>query len=183
MKTIKPPFVRNPYNYDPNEASDESALLCKDKSLTQQQFVEESDINYIAEQFMRTGELKQVLDLPTQGDFEGIFDFQTAMNLIKEAKDQFMLLPAKIRSRFDNDPAKLLEFVHDDANRKEAEAIGLITPKEPDDGRASEETVGTTRKEPKGDDRAPGRKSGDAQAQGPGQEATGQDRRGDKAKG
>ena len=119
------PFVRNPHNYDVDKVSDETGLHCKDPSLTAQEFLEESDINYIADKFMRTGELKQVAQLPTNGDFQGIFDFQTAMNLIVDAKHEFMQLPAKIRSRFNNDPAQLIDFLEDPENDQEAIALGL----------------------------------------------------------
>lgn len=138
------PFVRNPYNYDVDEASNETGLACKDESLTQQQFLAESDINYIADTFMRTGMAPTVLDLPESGDFEGLFDFQSAMNLIKHAKEEFMKLPAKIRSRFDNDPQKLLDFVYDDANRVEAEALGLVQKRNPDESGNSESTQSQT---------------------------------------
>lgn len=94
---MKKEFVRSPYNYDSDEASDESGLMCLDESLTEQEHVEEADINYIADKFMRTGEMPQILQLPTAGDFDGIFDFQTAMNTIKQAKDEFMSLPARVR--------------------------------------------------------------------------------------
>jgi phage internal scaffolding protein len=128
------PFVRNPYNYDVNEASDETAILCKDPSLTQQQFAEESDINFIADRYGLTGEIPQVLDLPQYGDFSGIFDFQSAQNAVIEAKQQFMTLPAKLRTRFDNDPQKLLQFLGNTDNRAEAEFLGLIDkPKETTD--------------------------------------------------
>lgn len=129
---MKKEFVRNPYNYDSDELSEETGLKCLDKSRTQQQFKQESDINYIAEKFMRTGEMPQLVNMPTSGDFQGIFDFQEAMNLINTAKHEFMALPAKIRSRFENDPAKLISFLEDTNNRDEAIAIGLIpkpTPK------------------------------------------------------
>lgn len=120
------PFVRNPYNYDMNRAGDESGLACRDPSLTQQQFVEESDINYIANRYGLTGELPQVLDLPKYGDFTGVFDFQTAQNTVRKALEQFMTLPAKLRTRFDNDPNKLLQFMEDPENRDEAEYLGLV---------------------------------------------------------
>lgn len=123
---MKPEFVRNPYNYDSDQLSHENGLECKDPSLTQQQFLIESDINYIADTFLKTGMAPQVVDLPTSGDFNGIFDFQSAMNLITEAKQEFMKLPAKVRSRFDNDPHKVIEFLDDANNRAEAEALGLI---------------------------------------------------------
>lgn len=123
-------FVRNPYNYDSEKLSDETGLLCRDESLTEQEHVEEADINYIAAKFMRTGELQEILNLPTTGDFEGIFDFQTAMNNITAAKQEFMRLPAKVRTRFDNDPAKLLEFVGSDDNYDEAVQLGFVPKKE-----------------------------------------------------
>lgn len=129
-ETMKKEFVRNPYNYDSDELSEQTGLKCPEPTLTQQQFIQEQDINYIAERFLRTGQLPIVPNMPTPGDFEGIFDFQTAMNTIATAKQEFMRLPAKVRSRFDNDPAKLLEFLNDDENRKEAEFLGLVQPKE-----------------------------------------------------
>lgn len=123
---MKKEFVRNPYNYDSDEVSNQTGLLCKDESRTEQEHIAEADINYIAEKFMRTGQLPQVLNLPTHGDFEGIFDFQTAMNTIQQAKQEFMQLPAKVRARFGNDPAQLLEFVQDDDNYDEAVKLGFI---------------------------------------------------------
>ena len=120
------PMVRNPYNYDRDLVSQATGLRCDDPSLTQQQFLVEADINHIAEKFMRTGEIAQVPNMPTSGDFQGIFDFQDAMNLIKQAKDEFMSLPARIRSRFENDPAQLISFLEDPNNRKEAEVLGLV---------------------------------------------------------
>lgn len=119
-------FVRNPYNYDADELSEETGLKCKDPSRTEQEHLAETDINYIADRFMRTGEAPQILQMPTHGDFGGIFDFQTAMNTIKQAKDEFMSLPAKTRSRFNNDPAELINFIEDKDNRDEAIKLGFI---------------------------------------------------------
>lgn len=112
--------------HDTNALGDETGLECRDPSLTQQQFAEESDINYIADRFGLTGELPTVLDLPRYGDFEGIFDFQTAQNQVLEAQRQFMTLPAKMRARFRNSPQELLEFLEDESNRDEAIALGLV---------------------------------------------------------
>lgn len=171
MATIKAPFVRNPYNYDVDKASHETALRCEDESLTQQQFLEESDINYIAERFMKTGEMPQVLQMPTAGDFGEIFDFQSAMNLIKHAKDEFMTLPAKVRSRFDNDPAKLINFLEDTDNRDEAIALGLIPKPEPKDEPLS---LGSTKAGEQGETRTagtPGAKDAPQPTQKPGPKA------------
>lgn len=123
---MKPPFVRSPYNYDTKQHSDDTGLACPEPTLTQQQFLEESDINFIAERFGLTGEMPQVLKLPAYGDFEGIYDFQSAQNQVREAETSFMTLPAKVRARFNNNPQQLLEFVEDEANREEAIFMGLV---------------------------------------------------------
>lgn len=119
-------FVRSAYNYDMNEASRKSGLHCKDKTRTQQHFKEECDINTIVQRFGLTGELPTTVQTPTYGDYTGIFDFQSAMNKVVEAQQNFMTLPAKIRARFHNDPQELLEFVTDESNRPEAEKLGLV---------------------------------------------------------
>lgn len=134
---MKKEFVRNPYNYDSDAVSEETGLKCTDESRTSQEFLEESDINYITEKFMRTGEAPQVLNLPTYGDFQGVANFQESMNLINQAKQEFMALPAKVRTRFGNDPAQLLEFVADDENYDEAVRLGFIPKKEKANGQDS----------------------------------------------
>lgn len=122
----KKEFVRNPYNYDADELSNDTGLKCLDESLTEQQHIEEADINYIADRFMRTGEMPQLLHMPTSGDFEDTTNFQEAMNLIATAKQEFLSLPAKIRTRFSNDPAELIRFIEDPENRLEAIKLGFI---------------------------------------------------------
>ena len=51
------PFMRTPYNYDTDEVSVDSGLVCPEPTLAQQQFKDEADINLILERFGRTGEL------------------------------------------------------------------------------------------------------------------------------
>ena len=48
------------------------------------------------------------------------------MNRVIAAQDEFEALPAQIRARFDNDPAKLIEFLENSENRPEAEELGLV---------------------------------------------------------
>lgn len=139
-------FVRTPYNYDADKVSTDTGLLCKDKSLTQQEFAEESNINYIAERYGLTGELPTVTRLPTYGTFEGVFDFQTAQNAIRAAQEGFMELPAKLRARFDNSPQKLMEFMDNPENLDEARKLGLVNaaqeaPAEPAKGNPSPEAA------------------------------------------
>ena len=119
-------FLRTPYNYDRDAATNESGLHCEDASLAQQHFKEECDINTILQKFNISGILPENPLSPRYGDFTGIGDYHSAMNRVIAAQEEFDGLPATIRARFDNDPAKLIEFLDDSNNRREAEELGLV---------------------------------------------------------
>ena len=119
-------FLRTPYNYDKDAASNESGLACEEPSLAQQHFKDECDINNILRQFNVTGMLPASTLSPRYGDFTGIGDYHTALNRVMAVQDEFEALPAQIRARFDNDPAQLIEFLENSENRSEAEKLGLI---------------------------------------------------------
>lgn len=125
-------FVRTPYNYSIELASLESGLACPEPTMAQQQFKDECDINLIAERFGLTGLLPQGAVMPTFQDFDGVFDYQTAMNAVLAADAAFMGLPANVRERFGNDPQAFVEFCSDSRNREEAAKLGLVPrPPEP----------------------------------------------------
>lgn len=123
---IRAPFVRSAYNYDQDDASAEAGLLCEDESLTVQAEVEESDINTIVRRFGITGELPTNVRVPLSGDFAAAGDYHSSLNALLEADKSFMAMPAEIRARFDHDPAKLIAFVEDPANRDEAIKLGIV---------------------------------------------------------
>ena len=125
MKTV---FCRSPYNYDMDLASDKHGLICNDASLTQQQFKEESDINTIVDRFMKSGVLPNPINMPQYIDYEGVFDFQSAMNTVRQADENFMRMDAKIRARFNNSPQEFLEFFGNPENLEEAIRLGLAIP-------------------------------------------------------
>lgn len=129
---------RTPYNYDGLEWSNQFGLACPEKTLAQQQFRDECNINILYARYLETGEMPQVLEGLTYGNFEGIFDFQTAQNAVRTAEGLFLQLPARLKNRFDNDPQKLLQFLADETNREEAEFLGLVN-KEPNNGRNAQE--------------------------------------------
>lgn len=122
------PFLRSTYNYDMNAAGDESALDCKDRSLTQQHQAEETDINYIVSRYMTTGELPQRSAPPMEGDFTNAPDMQTAMDLVVQARVAFMEQPAEIRARFGNNPVEFVSFCSDERNRDEMRRMGMWSP-------------------------------------------------------
>lgn len=125
-----PVFVRSENNYDMDFASEASGIVNEEPSMTQQQFKEESDINTIVKRFMLTGEVPENYRAPQYGDYTDVPDFQTAMNIVRDAASNFLELPAELRARFVNDPQALLEFVGDENNRAEAIELGLL-PKPP----------------------------------------------------
>lgn len=106
---------------------------CSGNSRTKQSFKKECDINEILRQFRRTGLISHVeRQQGFYGDFIGATTYHDALNLIHDAQDMFMTVPAHIRAKFENDPAKFLDFVHDPDNIDEMRELGLLpkgTPK------------------------------------------------------
>lgn len=124
------PIFRTQYTHTKAE-SDKTAITCLDKSLTQQQFKDESNINVLFGRYLETGEIPQVEGMAF-GDFTGIYDFQTAMNAVRTAEESFQQLPARIKNRFDNNPQRLVEFLGDPENREEAEFLKIVKPRTDD---------------------------------------------------
>lgn len=119
-------FIRTAYNYDVDEASNESGLKCEDSSLAIQSAEEEANINTIVRRFGLTGQLPDNVAMPQSGDFTNIPDFHTAMNLIRKTQEEFLRIPADVRARFSNDPQKFMEFFENEENRVEARKLGLL---------------------------------------------------------
>lgn len=127
-KIVLPYLRATTYGYDTNAAGDESALKCQDKSLAQQHLKDECDINVLVKRFVVTGEIPQMLMPPMQGDFTNAPTMQEALNLMVEANRAFMQHPAEVRARFENDPAKFVEFCSDEKNRDQLRQWGMWSP-------------------------------------------------------
>lgn len=125
---IVSPFIRTPFNYDVDAASSASALHCLDKSLASQSERDETDINEIVRRFGITGKLPDNFQPPVYGDFTDITDYRSALQAVRNAAESFMDMPADMRARFNNDPGQLIDFLADQANRAEAEKLGLVNP-------------------------------------------------------
>lgn len=124
-------FVRTAYNYDADAVSKETGIaIDPEESVVQQQFAEEVDINTIVRRFGLTGELPNGVNMPVSGDFTGVTDFHTAMNLIRQSEAAFAELPAEVRERFANDPARVISFLDDEKNREEAIRLGIVAKPE-----------------------------------------------------
>lgn len=106
-------------------------------SLTKQAFKDECDINRTMSRFKKTCGAdflncynRAFLDDGKHfGDFSNITDYRSALEQVAQARDVFMQLPAQVRARFDNDPAKMLDFCSDPRNQDELVALGLADAK------------------------------------------------------
>jgi len=95
-------------------------------------FKDECDINRIVARARKTGYL---IDPAIISDRQAVFmdcskvDFMDMLNRVNVAQSAFNALPSDVRAKFDNDVAKLLDFVADPANEAVAIDLGLLPKK------------------------------------------------------
>lgn len=115
---------------DASEDIDCQAAILKNgaeiENKTKQAHKEECDISYIMKKFETIGQAPDFRGPGSYGDFSDVTDYQTSLNRVIDAQEEFMALPAQIRKRFNNDPAELIEFVNSNDNYEEALKLGLI---------------------------------------------------------
>lgn len=99
-----------------------------DKSLAVQASRDECDINTIVKKYLRTGELPGLRE-GVYADISEMPDLAAAIQMVSDADQAFMALPAEIRRRFDNDPVNLVAFAQDHNNLAEAISLGLAVAK------------------------------------------------------
>jgi len=89
-----------------------------EKSLTQQQFKDECDINRIVKNAMRGIAPKYTnRGIPRYTDTSNLPDIAEAYNIIRRAEDAFMTLPAQLRLELKNDPANIDRITKDQLQR------------------------------------------------------------------
>lgn len=105
--------------------------VCNYDKLTQDQFIEDCDVNVIMARYMKTGEMPPINGRTgVYGDFTELPSYQEALHTLTKANDMFMDIPAHIRLRFENDPQKLMDYLADSKNDEEAIKLGLKVRKE-----------------------------------------------------
>jgi len=93
--------------------------------LTEQNHKDETDINNIVRKYNKTGLIDHLNQFEKQyADMTG-YDYQDAMNTVAAANTMFEGLPSAIRNKFDNDPAKFIDFVDDESNADKLVEMGL----------------------------------------------------------
>lgn len=130
MKTKTPGIAwRSAYDAERDELEGQLAgTVNHEPSLTQQSFKDDADINVLVRRFG----LDHVAippyadDARYYGDFTNVPDLRTALDLVRDAENRFMDLDAKLRAKFDNNPAKLWHWINDPDNGPEAVRLGLL---------------------------------------------------------
>ncbi len=142
------PYVPRTVYFDPD-----SDLY--DPGRTRQCFAEDADINNIFAKYRRTGILGDPLEVAKKAFFDDFsdVDFEASAQKIAAVKQAFDALPSDVRTRFENDPAQLLDFIDDPANESEAVDLGLL-PRSAVEGEEEEPAVRETlpATEPDGED-------------------------------
>ncbi|WNK14797.1 MAG: internal scaffolding protein [Microvirus sp.] len=93
---------------------------------TKQSFKDECDINNLMAKYLKTGHMEHVNQALPRFECVSEHDFQSAQNLIADAKSMFENIPSAVRARFENNAGKLLDWVHDPKNVEEAASLGFL---------------------------------------------------------
>lgn len=113
--------------YDRQSVSDVTGLDCSEsEDMAKQEFKDETDINTLVRRYHLTGELPEGVRKPEYGDFTSVASYHEAANMIAQANEAFMAMPAEIRARFGNDPGAFVEFCEKPENLEEARRMGLV---------------------------------------------------------
>lgn len=130
-RQTRPKSVGKTYNIPPDDGT-----YCPDKvDRTPGASV---DINELMKKWDPSG--KQFSNAIAQGittdagmrydDFTDSKSLQEALNITIHAEQQFLMLPAAIRNKFENDPIKFLDYVNDEKTLEEQYALGIRVKKE-----------------------------------------------------
>lgn len=93
----------------------------------QQQFKDKCNINEIMRKYHKTGMIDHLRRSPGQyADLTQIKDYDAALNTVINARQSFMTLPSEVRSRFQNEPQALINFLQDEKNYEEGVKLGLL---------------------------------------------------------
>jgi phage internal scaffolding protein len=108
-------------------------------SKTDQQWKQDVDVNSIMKKYISGKGITHLAKIRgTYADVSNVPDLATAMQQLKTADELFMGLPAALRAKFENDPAKMVEYLQDPKNNEEAVKLGLKTKVENSDEQSAE---------------------------------------------
>lgn len=121
-------IIRSRYNDD---YVDPGTNFHNAPSMTDASQAASCDINVILDHYLERGfELPDALKakgVAQYGDFPDSCDYQSALNLVNLAHEQFNAMPSKLRNIVENDPERFLDYVHDEKNLEELHDLGLLS--------------------------------------------------------
>jgi len=123
LKAVEPIIIRSTYS-----PKYQCGLSFEGEvSLTHQSPSAECDINAIMARYQKTGVIDHVQRrTPQYGDFSQVKDYRENYQMILNAQESFMALPAHVRARFENDPALFLDYVQNPENLDGIRQLGLL---------------------------------------------------------
>ncbi len=83
------------------------------ESRTKQSFRDLTDINLIVKRHTEGAQIPLNTRQPTYGDFSAAVDLRTAIERVEIAEEEFMKLPADVRTAAQNQPQVLLDMMAD----------------------------------------------------------------------
>ena len=108
------------------EPHDRHGFETQGESMTQQHFSEESEINNIIAFHDRTGIIKNVQQgVANYGDYSEVHEYREALDLIRQADEDFMQLPSNVRRQFNNNAGDFFEFATNPHNEQQLVDMGL----------------------------------------------------------
>jgi len=97
--------------YSKSERTPKQTYSSEKPNRTRQSEADSADINKIMERFERTGKLPAMQTLPPQYGEPQLVSYDTALNMVRQANDQFNALPANTRKYFNHNPQLFLEAI------------------------------------------------------------------------
>ena len=99
------------------------------ESMTQQHFAQEQDVRTIINQYDKTGLIANVArGVAKYGDYSEVNEYRESLDLVNNANEMFMELPAEIREKFKNNAGVFFEFATNPDNKNDMIKMGLREP-------------------------------------------------------
>lgn len=130
--------ARKATSFDNLEVDAKTGELVPMPSMTRQSEMEACDIHNVLKSFSQQGYEQALRDSAARGqyaDLTSLPDYQQALDTVIAAQVSFAALPSQVRERFQNDPARFIDFLSRPENQDEAIRLGLAedlrTPEPP----------------------------------------------------
>lgn len=118
----------------------ERVLSPKGIKPAKQEFKDDADLNSIMKKFQKTGAIDHAKIHQGRYGFATGQTLHEAATIVANANSMFEDLPSSIRNKFENEPARFLDYVQDANNWKEARELGIsLAPEVIEQAKALEE--------------------------------------------